>query len=68
MTFQKVVLQLAACSAIACAQSASIGLGTNPDAQGATEEVTPGAGPNGYGVFTHAYSLYLQDPQIRGLA
>ncbi|KAF2442199.1 glycoside hydrolase family 23 protein [Karstenula rhodostoma CBS 690.94] len=47
MTFQKTILQLAACSAIVYAQSASIGLGTNPDAQGATEEVTPGAGPNG---------------------
>lgn len=47
MTFQRTVLQLAACSAIAYAQSANIGLGTNPDAQGATEEVTPGAGPNG---------------------
>lgn len=33
-------------------QSASPGVGTNPAAEGATEDVTPGAGPNGF-VLSH---------------
>jgi hypothetical protein len=32
---------------LAHAQSVDPGLGTNPNAQGATEDVTPGSGPNG---------------------
>lgn len=52
MSFQKALFLLAACSATAFAQSSNTGLGTNPEAQGATEEVTPGTGPNGYAVYT----------------
>lgn len=37
----------AAAAGLAYAQSADPGLGTNPNAQGATEDVTPGSGPNG---------------------
>ena len=33
--------------ALARAQSIDSGLGTNLNAQGATEDVTPGSGPNG---------------------
>ena len=33
---------------LAGAQSVDPGIGVNPEAQGATENVTPGAGPNGY--------------------
>jgi hypothetical protein len=32
----------------ATAQSANPGVGKNPKAQGATENVTPSSGPNGY--------------------
>ena len=48
MTFVKAltVASLALTSTVA-AQSADPGLGVNSKAQGATEEVTPGAGPNG---------------------
>ncbi|PMD16298.1 glycoside hydrolase family 23 protein [Hyaloscypha hepaticicola] len=37
----------AAAIATAKAQSSDPGIGSNPNAQGATEEVTPGSGPNG---------------------
>lgn len=40
------VASLALTSTVA-AQSADPGLGVNKNATGATEEVTPGAGPNG---------------------
>lgn len=43
----------AAAIAIAEAQSSDPGIGSNPNAQGATEEVTPGSGPNGYFVPFH---------------
>jgi hypothetical protein len=33
----------------ATAQSANPGVGINPKAQGATADVTPSTGPNGYG-------------------
>lgn len=39
---------LLACAALSNAQSANPGIGTNPNAQGATDDVTPGSGPNGY--------------------
>ncbi len=48
MSFQKTILLLTACAATALAQTGDLGLGTNPEAQGATSDVTPGAGPNGY--------------------
>ena len=38
---------VAAAASLARAQSIDPGLGTNPNAQGATEDVTPGSGPNG---------------------
>jgi hypothetical protein len=44
--FISVATILAAIS-LARAQSSDPGLGTNPNAQGATEDVTPGSGPNG---------------------
>ena len=47
MSFPKSILLFTACAASVFAQSANPGLGTNPDAQGATSEVTPGTGPNG---------------------
>lgn len=37
---------LALAAGVSC-QSADPGVGVNPNAQGATESVTPGAGPNG---------------------
>jgi hypothetical protein len=37
------------------AQSANPGVGSNPNAQGATDDVTPSTGPNGY---THTISLH----------
>lgn len=40
-------LILATIVRLAGAQSADPGLGVNPEAQGATEDVTPGGGPNG---------------------
>jgi len=43
----------AAAIAVAKAQSSDPGIGSNPNAQGATEEVTPGSGPNGYSLPFH---------------
>lgn len=40
-------LVLATIARLASAQSVDPGIGVNPDATGATEDVTPGAGPNG---------------------
>lgn len=41
-------LLLASCAALSQAQSSNPGIGTNSAAQGATADVTPGGGPNGY--------------------
>lgn len=41
------LVALAAAAATTHAQSANPGVGTNPKAQGATEQVTPSSGPNG---------------------
>jgi hypothetical protein len=40
-------LILATVALLASAQSVDPGIGINPEAQGGTEDVTPGAGPNG---------------------
>jgi hypothetical protein len=40
-------LILATIARLVSAQSSDPGIGVNPDATGATEDVTPGAGPNG---------------------
>jgi uncharacterized Zn-finger protein len=44
----KFILLLGAAISLVNAQSSDPGIGTNPNAQGATEDVTPGSGPNGY--------------------
>ena len=46
--YTNLVAIIAAVAALAEAQSVDPGLGVNPNAQGATEDVTPGSGPNGY--------------------
>lgn len=46
--YQNLVLVSLAIASGAVAQSENPGLGKNPAAEGATEEVTPGSGPNGY--------------------
>lgn len=49
MTFLKSVLFAATlATAGANAQSSDPGVGSNPKAQGATSDVTPSTGPNGY--------------------
>lgn len=42
------LLAALAAAASANAQSANPGLGSNPNAEGATDDVTPSTGPNGY--------------------
>lgn len=63
---------LAAIAATTQAQSANPGVGSNPKAQGATDDVTPSTGPNGY---LHPLPLSpptlgspLTTPQLRRLA
>jgi hypothetical protein len=46
--YRSVALISLAIASGAVAQSENPGLGVNPGAEGATEEVTPGSGPNGY--------------------
>lgn len=62
---------LASCAALSQAQSSNPGIGTNSDAQGATEDVTPGSGPNGYALsrasFPHKIHSALTIPKFRRL-
>lgn len=51
MTIFKTATLVALAAALANAQSANPGVGSNPKADGATDEVTSNTGPNGYEIF-----------------
>jgi hypothetical protein len=51
MTILKTATVVALAAALANAQSANPGVGSNPKAEGATDEVTSNTGPNGYKMF-----------------